>query len=149
MRMASVADAELLAVHRRLMLVDNGSADDEAMHAMLTRFLTWVRRRLESGNYRAWIVEYDGEPVASASLWMKEVQPRLGMEIDAAPYVLNVYTAPEHRQQGLARRMMEAILETCRAEGMPTIDLHTSEFGRHLYESLGFKPTNELRLSLE
>lgn len=149
MRVASVADAELLGAHRRLMLLDNGSEDGETMEAMLSRFREWIRPRLESANYRAWIVEDDGEPIASASLWMKEVQPRLGMEVDAAPYVLNVYTAPDYRQQGLARRMMEAILETCRLEGMPTVDLHTSESGRHLYESLGFEPTNEMRLNLQ
>jgi len=29
------------------------------------------------------------------------------------------------------------------------ISLHASPFGRPLYESLGFEPTNEMRLHLE
>jgi hypothetical protein len=29
------------------------------------------------------------------------------------------------------------------------VSLHASDFGRPLYESLGFRPTNEMRLKLD
>ena len=37
----------------------------------------------------------------------------------------------------------------CREQGYKTVSLHASEDGRHLYEALGFKPTNEMRLGLK
>jgi hypothetical protein len=48
----------------------------------------------------------------------------------------------------LARRLMAEMLEYCRAQNIHTVALHASVDGRSLYESLGFKPTNEMRLAL-
>jgi len=59
-----------------------------------------------------------------------------------------MYTEPEYRRQGLARRLMEAMVAWCRAERMTSVYLHASDDGRALYESLGFTPTNEMRLVL-
>lgn len=149
LRLATAADISTLVEHRRAMLIDNGRADDATMAAMCERFATWVAPLIENATFRAWIAEAAGRPVASASLWLKPLQPGLRGEFNSVPYVLNVYTHPEHRNRGLSRRLMETIIDVCRAEGRPDVELHTSEFGRHLYESLGFKPTNELRLSLQ
>jgi GNAT superfamily N-acetyltransferase len=59
--------------------------------------------------------------------------------------VMNVYVAPEFRRRGLARHLMETILEWARGAGIPRMVLHASGEGRPLYESMGFVPTNEMR----
>ena len=63
--------------------------------------------------------------------------------------IVNVYTEPAYRRRGLARRLMVAMLEWAHGEGYGTVSLHASDFGRSLYESLGFKATNEMRLQLK
>jgi ribosomal protein S18 acetylase RimI-like enzyme len=63
--------------------------------------------------------------------------------------ILNVYTRPDCRRQGLARRLTGAAVEWCRSHGIATVILHASDDGRALYRSLGFQPTNEMRLTLE
>ncbi len=67
---------------------------------------------------------------------------------DSKAMILNMYTEPEFRRQGLARRLMEVMISWCREQGYRTVSLHASDYGRPLYESLGFKPTNEMRVSL-
>jgi len=37
----------------------------------------------------------------------------------------------------------------CRDQGLRSVFLHASDFGRPLYEDLGFRQTNEMRLSLK
>ena len=64
-------------------------------------------------------------------------------------WILNMYTEPEFRRQGIARRILAMILDWCRGEGFPSVSLHASAEGRFLYEALGFKPTTEMRLQLE
>ena len=59
-----------------------------------------------------------------------------------------MYTDPEFRRQGIARRLMQTMIDWCRKEGFVRVDLHASDKGRPLYESLGFEPTNEMRLNL-
>jgi ribosomal protein S18 acetylase RimI-like enzyme len=60
--------------------------------------------------------------------------------------VLNVYTEPKHRRQGMARALMHIALEWCAANQVDAVILHSSSEGSGLYESLGFTPTNEMRL---
>jgi hypothetical protein len=36
----------------------------------------------------------------------------------------------------------------CRAQGYAGVSLHATDEGRPLYESMGFAPTNEMRLRL-
>jgi len=40
------------------------------------------------------------------------------------------------------------MIEWCRKEGFVNVQLHASDQGRPLYESLGFKPTSEMQLKL-
>ena len=63
--------------------------------------------------------------------------------------VQNVYTEPAFRRQGLARRLMATAIAWCRDQGLRSVSLHASDIGRPLYEDLGFRQTNEMRLLLK
>jgi len=39
-------------------------------------------------------------------------------------------------------------VDWCWQNGVPIVILHASTEGRPLYESMGFKPTNEMRIEL-
>jgi hypothetical protein len=43
---------------------------------------------------------------------------------------------------------MDTIIDWCRERKMKLLFLHASKDGWALYESLGFKPSNEMRLEL-
>ena len=45
-------------------------------------------------------------------------------------------------------RIVRAILDWCRTQGVTRVTLHASEEGRGIYERLGFSQTNEMRLEL-
>jgi hypothetical protein len=45
-RLATAADAELIAGQRRSMFVDAGQAEDATLQAMVENFVVWVRPRL-------------------------------------------------------------------------------------------------------
>jgi ribosomal protein S18 acetylase RimI-like enzyme len=56
-------------------------------------------------------------------------------------YLAELYVVPARRGEGLGRALMEAAIETARAEGATHMDLGTGETdtaARALYESLGF-----------
>jgi GNAT superfamily N-acetyltransferase len=59
-----------------------------------------------------------------------------------------MYVVPAARRRGIARALMNEVLEYCRAQGFRSVYVHASDAGRPLYESLGFIPTNEMRLDL-
>jgi GNAT superfamily N-acetyltransferase len=148
-RPATSDDLAVLLHHRRRMFEEMGFNDPAAMEAMLTSSTPLLKRGLIDGTYRAWLAEAStGGIVAGGGVILLEF---LSHPIDPLPrraWVVNIYTEPEHRRRGLARRVMETMVAWCRAEGMGFLYLHASDDGRPLYDSLGFKLSNEMRLAL-
>ena len=149
-RLATFEDIPLICQHREAMMRDMGYIDMEvAMSEMTGRFRVWVEERMRSGLYTAWFAEAEPGVVAGgAALWIRDRHPGLLGTSNQHGYILNVYVEPEHRRQGLARRLVEVILERCKALGLDTVELHASDQGRPIYASMGFAPTNEMRLSI-
>ena len=56
---------------------------------------------------------------------------------------MNVYTRNEYRRQGIARRMVQLLIEESWKAGVTEISLDATESGRPLYESLGFTDSTE------
>jgi GNAT superfamily N-acetyltransferase len=61
--------------------------------------------------------------------------------------VLNVFTEPAWRRQGVGELLMREILEWAAQERLDRLVLHASREGRALYERLGFVATNEMRFA--
>lgn len=148
-RGATVADVPIITVHRRAMFEDMGFTDRGALDRMDERFPDWLRGRIDRGEYVGWLViSEDGTVLAGVGLWLHDNLPSPRDQSAQRAYVLNVYTHPEHRRQGHARRLMNTLLEWCRNHRIRTVMLHASDAGRSLYESLGFRQTDEMRILL-
>lgn len=143
-------DLEEILVHRRLMFYDMGHRENEVLEAMVRSSRPFIRRYLEEHSYQGWFaIAPDGRVAAGAGLLITDhVSGPLSPEQVRRAYLLNVYTYPEFRKQGLARQLTERAIQWCRKEGFKILWLHASDYGRPLYESLGFEPTNEMKLIL-
>lgn len=147
-RPAEAEDAVTIVAHRRAMFFDMGYRDTAWLDEMAAAFLPWLRRALQAGDYLGWFaMTADGSVAAGAGLWLLDWFPVRSGPLRRG-YILNVYTESPYRRRGLARRLVEVALETCRSQGVRTVVLHASDEGRPLYESLGFHQTNEMRLEL-
>ncbi|SRR5579864_819132 len=148
-RAATIADAEAIVAHRRAMFFDMGHRDTHQLNAMITAFRPWLREKIASNEYLAWMgTSRDGTIVAGLGLWLMDWPPHLIGPGSRRGNILNVYTERSYRRQGIAKRLMEVALEWCKANGIQAVILHASEEGRGLYQKLGFEPTNEMRLML-
>jgi len=149
-RNATISDTSLIADQRYLMFSEIGKIDDEMLAKARIPYEPWLAERLSKGSYHGILVECDGQVIAGAGMWvgMSAPLPSLGTSDHRRAHIVNVYTHPDHRRQGIAKELMNRLLEIARREGYPVIDLHASDAGRRLYESMGFRATNELRLMM-
>lgn len=146
-RRASTSDLEILVAHRRAMFGDMGYNDDVALSSMSAKFRVWLLAHMNEGDYVAWLViAPDGSIAAGAGLWLMDWPPHMIGQGTRRGNILNVYTAESFRRRGLARELMEVVLRWCRENEVDTIILHASPAGKNLYQSMGFAPTNEMRL---
>ena len=146
-RAATSEDAETVVAQRRAMFFDMGYRDERALDAMTNSFRPWLRRKMLAGEYLAWLaVAPDGSAAAGAGLWLMDWPPVIWSAEGPRGNILNVYTRPYSRRRGLARRLVDTALDYCRQNGVPAVILHASAEGRGLYQTLGFQPTNEMRI---
>jgi GNAT superfamily N-acetyltransferase len=146
-RSATVDDVEIIVAHRRAMFSEMGYRDEGAMDKMCAAFRPWVAAKMQTGEYLAWFAQGPhGSVAAGVGLWLMDWPPHMIDSTARRGNILNVYTEPHSRRDGLARKLMETALTWCRDKGVRAVILHASADGRPLYESLGFKPTNEMRL---
>ena len=149
-RRATLRDLGIIAAHRRKMFEDMGHAGSVVLKAAEPLYTRWLEERMENGRYLGWLAATpDGKVVAGAGLWLLDWPAGILGTAPYRGYILNVYTEPTHRKRGLARLLVEAIMDHCRSQGMDVVGLHASEEGRSIYEALGFKPTNEMRIILQ
>jgi ribosomal protein S18 acetylase RimI-like enzyme len=148
-RPATREDAAIIAVQRRRMFLDMGCPDDSNMQAMLTSFLPWVREAISSGKYLGMLATSVDQVAAGAGMLLLENAPGFNDQNTTRAYIFNVYTGLEHRRQGLARQLIQALLEEAKMRGIRSVSLHATNDGKALYQELGFEASNEMRLLLE
>ncbi len=141
-------DAALIAGQRRQMFVDAGVLGEEDSPALTPNFVEWVRPRLLSGEYLGWIAEEEGAVVGGAGVWLMAFPPHWRDVEPVRAYLLNFYVAPGQRGQGIAGRLLDATVNEARRRGVKVVTLHASKFGKPIYERYGFRPTDEMMLSL-
>jgi GNAT superfamily N-acetyltransferase len=146
-RQATVSDAPIIARQRAGMFQDMGElTPDEATVVEAASHVRLVDQ-LTSGEYVGWVAETGGEVVAGAGVLLHQYYPTSANPRGRpTAYILNVYTEPRHRRQGVARQLIVEILAWCRAHDIPRASLHASRFGMSVYERLGFVRTNEMRV---
>jgi ribosomal protein S18 acetylase RimI-like enzyme len=148
-RPASKEDAAIIAVQRRRMFLDMGKPDDANMQVMLTSFLPWVRDAIANGKYLGMLATNVHQVTAGAGMLLLESAPTYGDTSTTRAYIFNVYTELEFRRQGLARQLIQALLEEATLRGIRVVSLHATDAGKNVYSELGFENSNEMRLMLE
>ena len=148
-REATVEDLPHVLRHRRGMFRDMGHRDEAQLDAMEAVAYPFFAEGLRAETYRGYFaVSTDGQVLAGGGVVFLEYQPHPLDPRVRRPFVVNMYTEPEHRRRGLARRLLVAMIEGCRRDGYRSLYLHASDEGRPLYAAMGFEPTNEMHLRL-
>lgn len=98
-------------------------------------------------DYSGVIAERDGKPVATAGLQWFAHPPGPKNPAGLEAYILNVYTRPEARRLGLARALVDRLVEEARAAGVRRIWLRASIEGRPLYAAMGFTAGSYMELT--
>jgi GNAT superfamily N-acetyltransferase len=147
-RPATPDDIPELLRHRRGMYEDMGYNDAGTLSVMVSTCKPYLASALANGTLHGWLA-CAGEKVVAGGVVLVSPWP-------SHPYdgqcrratILTMYTDPPFRRQGIARRLMQTMIDWCRKEGFVHVTLHASDKGRPLYDSLGFEVTNEMRLNL-
>lgn len=148
LRLATIEDLPLLVQHRRAMFEEMGVYGARDLDAHDQAFTSWAEHLVMTGRLVAFLALAGGRAAASCCLWLREHQPRPGLETAHWPYLMSMFTEPEFRRRGAARALALAALQWARERGFTHVSLHATTPAVSLYERLGFTRTWEMRRNL-
>jgi GNAT superfamily N-acetyltransferase len=147
-REATPDDVPEILRHRRGMYEDMDYRDQRALEAMVSTSESYFLQALVDGSFRGWLALAEERVVAGGGIVISP-WPSHPYDLECRKStILNLYTYPDYRRRGIAHELMKTMIEWCQKEGFESVFLHASKHGRPLYETLGFEPTNEMRLKL-
>ena len=103
----------------------------------------------EHGDQTTTIAVENGRVVGCASMVYVEVMPTFSHPTGHRAHLMNVYTHEDYRRRGVARRLVQMLMEEAKDRGVTEISLDATASGRPLYESLGFKTSDECMVFLQ
>ena len=143
-------DVEHILHHRLAMFEEMGFRDAGVLGRVESVSREYFTEALRAGTYLAWMAEDANGQVIGGGGIVIAAWPGFPGEFHAKrAWILNMYTEPGARRQGVAKKLMQAMMEWCRGEGYGSVSLHASAAGRTLYESMGFQQTNEMGFRLQ
>lgn len=90
------------------------------------------------------VLARDGDrAIGCASMSFIRIMPTFAHPTGKRAHLMNVYTKSEYRRQGIARKMVELLIEKTWEKGATGISLDATALGRPLYESIGFSNSTE------
>ena len=140
-RIATKDDIEALMSSRLEMLkVVNGLPED---YVFTDQLINESRDYFLNGDHLTVLATDGDEVVGCASMSFIRIMPTFGHPTGKRAHLMNVYTRSEYRRRGIARRMVELLIDESWKAGATEISLDATELGRPLYESLGFTDSTE------
>ena len=144
---ATMEDIDELVRTRIIVLrAANKLSDDEDM-SVVEESKAYYGRALETGEHIAYLVYDNGAFVGAGGVSFYQVMPTYHNPTGKKAYIMNMYTAPEYRRQGIAIHTLDLLVKDAKEQGVLQIALEATYMGRPLYERYGFaKMEDEMEL---
>ena len=117
---------------------DLGVISNENLELMQASLPSYYEKHLNK-DLMAYVARDEMDIVSCAFLLIVEKPMSPSFITGKTGTVLNVYTKPDYRKKGYAKKLITTMLEDAKAEGLSIIELKATEDGYSLYKSVGFE----------
>jgi ribosomal protein S18 acetylase RimI-like enzyme len=139
-RRATSSDFDALVDYRMRFLDELfGPQDDIEKTKMRKSLEEYFSETLPTKNLIAWLAEHGGKIVGTGYLVVWRIPGRYrGLETGELGYILNMYTVPEARRNGIGTRLLQELIKEGKSRGLKHLHLHASKEGIGMYRKAGF-----------
>ena len=145
---ATIEDIDELVRTRIIVLrAANKLSDDVDMSLVKKESYEYYKSALENSEHIAYLVYDNGTFIGAGGVSFYQVMPTYHNPTGKKAYIMNMYTAPEYRRQGIAFHTLDLLVKDARERDVTQIVLEATDMGRPLYEKYGFvKMEDEMEL---
>ena len=136
---AAIEDMEELVRTRIIVLrAANRLSDDVDMSVIEKLSYEYYKHALETGEHIAYLVYDNGRVIGTGGVSFYQVMPTYHNSSGKKAYIMNMYTIPGYRRQGIAYHTLDLLVKAAKVQGALQIALEATDMGRQLYEKYGF-----------
>ncbi len=121
--------------------------ESEILKKVLRKYFS---KALPGNDFIAWLAEYNGKVIGTSGMVIWQVPSRYGgLESGRLGYILNMYTIPEARKNGICTCLLNELIKEAQSLGLKYLHLHASPDGMNIYKKAGFVEPNLVELELK
>lgn len=99
----------------------------------------YYRKHITDGTHVAFVAAVDGEDAGCGAICLTDELPSPDNPSGHCAYLMNIYVREAFRKHGVAHHIVFRLLDEAAKRGCGKIYLETTEDGRPVYTSLGFR----------
>lgn len=138
-RRATLEDIPELVKFKLLLLDElNPNEDKTKLDTLKKELEKFFEDHIGTTEFISWLVEYEGEIVATSGLILWRVPPRYDCLYGKYGYISNMYTVPKARRNGISTELIKKLIEEAKILGIEILNLHATKDGIQMYRRFGF-----------
>lgn len=110
-----------------------------------TALYDYYNEYIPKGEFIAFLAEFDGEIIATSGLTFIVRPPYYNNPTGKTGILSSMYTKKEFRRQGIAKKLLELLINEAKNYGCGQIIITGSDMGVKLYDDFGFKQNLNFR----
>lgn len=112
---------------------------EEPSASLLEENRSYYSKHIENDSHLAFVASWDGEDAGCGAVCFSEELPSPDNPTGKCAYLMNIYVREAFRKHGIAHSIVSRLVEEALKRDCGKIYLETTEDGRPVYESLGFR----------
>lgn len=140
---ASIEDLEILTKTRIEVLRSANKLDISVdMSIVELETYNYYKKSLCDGTHIAYLVFDNDIFIGAGGVSFYNVMPTYHNPSGKKAYIMNMYTNPKYRRNGIAYHTLDLLVKECKSRGISCVTLEATDMGRPLYKKYGFIPLN-------
>ncbi len=112
---------------------------EKAGEDLLRANCKYYKKHIADNTHLAIIAKCEGEESGCGSICLSDELPSPDNTSGKCAYLMNIYVREAYRKHGIAHHIVSHLIEEAKKRGCKKIYLETTEDGKPVYSSLGFK----------
>jgi len=138
-RLANINDIDALINMRVLQLREEGAIESFDLKPNLEEY---YKTHLSDGSFISYLAIENNEVIATSGISINHKPPYYACPSGMIGMVSSMYTNPNYRRLGIAKKLLNMVINEAKEKGCGMIHVTASVVGVHLYESNGFSHNN-------
>ena len=128
----------LVGLRTAYLLEDHGTIPQEQLTKISEKLPLYFQKHLNNDLF-VYTAKAEDDTVSCCFLLVTEKPSNPSFINGMVGTVMNVYTKPKYRRQGLAGKLLKMLLADSEKMGLDFVELKATDSGYNLYKSLGFE----------